>query len=116
MAVPDSATAFLSTLISRARTLHKRIVFPEGGDPRVIAAATRLAREGIVKPVLLGPEPAAQAQGVSFVDPSAAEHARKYAGLLYERRKTKGMTQMEAQQMARQPLYLAALMVAWAAW
>jgi phosphate acetyltransferase len=47
----------MSGLIERARKLKKTIVFPEGNDPRVIEAAARLAREGVVKPVLIGPKP-----------------------------------------------------------
>ncbi len=48
----------MSGLIERARKLKKTIVFPEGNDPRVLEAAARLAREGVVKPVLLGTSPA----------------------------------------------------------
>src|SRR5712692_945235 len=110
MPAPDSAVAFLSGLIARARPLHKRIVFPEGNDPRVLAAAERLGREGIVQPVLLGP--AAAIPGVTFIDPAACSQAQRYAALLYERRKAGGMTQAEAHQVARTPLYFAALMVA----
>ena len=42
--------------IERVRRLSekKRIVFPEGSDPRVIEAAERLVREDLVRPVLLG--------------------------------------------------------------
>ena len=112
MPAPDSATAFLSGLIDRARPLKKRIVFPEGGDPRVVAAAERLAREGIVQPILLGPGPAVRQNGLRFVDPAALDQTRKYGGLLYDRRRARGVTEIEAQEMARQPLYLAPLMVA----
>ena len=37
---------------------------------------------------------------------------RKYAALYYERRRSKGITQVEADEIARQPLYFASLMVA----
>src|SRR5579864_427304 len=112
MPLSEPAAAFLSSLISRACKLGKRIVFPEGADPRVLDAAGRLAREGIVKPILLGPKPVATVDGVTFIDPAGAEQVRKYATLLYERRRAKGMTQVEALQIARQPLYFASLMVA----
>jgi phosphate acetyltransferase len=112
MPVPESATAFLSALISRAQPLGKRIVFPEGGDPRVVEAARRLAAEGIARPILVGSNTAAAVRGVSVIDPAASEDARKYAALLFERRKAEGMTQVEAGRVARQPLYFAALMVA----
>jgi phosphate acetyltransferase len=41
-------------LCTAARTVSARVVFPEGDDPRVLAAADRLGREGIVTPVVLG--------------------------------------------------------------
>jgi phosphate acetyltransferase len=110
MPVPESALAFISGLIARARPLQKRIVFPEGTDPRVQAAAERLAREGIVQPILIGPK--ASVPGVKFVDPATSGNVRKYAGLLHERRRSRGMTLIEAEQMAVKPLYFGALMVA----
>jgi phosphate acetyltransferase len=109
MPLPESAAAFMSGLIARARPLKKRIVFPEGGDPRVQEAAERLAREGIVQPVLIGPK--ASIPGVKFVDPATSGNAHRYAGLLYDRRRSRGMTQIEAEQIAVKPLYFAALMV-----
>ncbi len=101
----------MSGLIERARKLKKRIAFPEGSDPRVLEAAARLAREGVVKPVLVGPKPANAPEGVTFVDPAGSPAAAKYAALYYERRRAKGITQMEAAAMAKKPLYFASLMV-----
>jgi len=112
MPPPDSAAAFLEGLMARARPLRKRIVFPEGGDPRVTEAAARLAREGIVQPILIGQQPNPAIPGVTFVDPVACDRARDYATLLYERRKTTVLTLSDTQELARQPLYFAALMVA----
>jgi phosphate acetyltransferase len=110
MAIPESARLFLSGLIERARKLKKTIVFPEGNDPRVIEAAGRLAREGLIKPVLVG-KPVAQIEGVTFADPENSPLTAKYAALYHERRRSKGTTQVEAAQVARKPLYFAALMV-----
>ena len=99
MAVPESATLFLERQIERLRRIPepKRIVFPESSDPRTRAAAERLAREGLVEPILLEIEPTT---------------ATKYAGLYFERRQTKGVTWIEAEEIAHVPLYYAALMVA----
>lgn len=112
MPPPDSAVAFLAALIARARPLRKRIVFPEGHDPRVLEAAERLARESIVQPILIGNQPSPALPGVTFIDPEACDRARDYAALLYERRKDIGVTHPQAQELARTPLYFAALMVA----
>jgi phosphate acetyltransferase len=101
----------MAGLIARARKLKKTIVFPEGNDPRVLQAASRLVAEGVAKPVLLGAAPPSPLEGVTFVDPGRAPAAGKYAALYYERRRTKGVTQVEAGEIARQPLYFASLMV-----
>jgi phosphate acetyltransferase len=111
-AIPESASIFMSGLVERARKRKKTIVFPEGSDARVLEAAARLARDGVVKPVLVGTKPANAPEGVVFADPARWEAAAKYAALYYERRRAKGVTQVEAAETARKPLYFAALMVA----
>ena len=102
----------MSGLIEQARKLRRRIVFPEGSDERVLEAATRLAHDGLVQPILLGVAPSpAPPHGVTFLDPATSPLGRKYADLYYERRRARGITYMEAQIIARQPLYFASLMV-----
>jgi phosphate acetyltransferase len=110
-ATPESARLFMSGLIDRARKLKKTIAFPEGADPRVLEAAGRLAHDGVVKPVLVGPKPAGAPEGVTFVEPETSTSLGKYTALYYERRRAKGITQVEAAQIARKPLYFASLMV-----
>lgn len=108
MPLPDSAIAFLDTQARRVRQLRKkkRIVFPEGNDPRIIEAATRLSSEGLVEPILIGKAPANSPAGVRFVEPSD-----KYAVLYHERRRAKGVSPLEAAEVSRRPLYFACLMV-----
>jgi len=110
--IPESAARFMAGVIERARKLKKTIAFPEGDDPRILQAAARLAREGVAKPVLIGRAPANPPEGVRFIDPSASPLAAKYAALYHERRRAKGITQVEAAAIARKPLYFASLMVA----
>ncbi|MBZ5606935.1 MAG: phosphate acetyltransferase [Acidobacteriia bacterium] len=103
MPLPESAAAFLATQVSRLRQLKpkRRIVFPEGDDARVVAAAERLEREALLTPILLK-----SGRAVSEQD------ARRYARLYFERRRAKGITEVEAAGIAGKPLYTAALMVA----
>lgn len=102
----------MSAQVARLRGLTRRmrIVFPEGNDPRILAAAERLAREGLAEPILVGR--AAAGSGLRFVDPESAPEAARYAALYYERRRARGVSEREARQIARRPLYFAALMVA----
>ncbi len=113
MALPESAVAFLASQADRVRGLKtkKRIVFPEGADPRVVAAAERLAREGLLEPILVAAPPAKAAGGLQFADPANSPQAGRYAALYYERRRAKGVTLVEARQVAARPLYFSALMV-----
>ena len=107
--LPESAASFLATLKSRARELRRTIVFPEGSDPRVITAAARLQQEGMAQPALITSTPQA---GLRCIDPANSELLRKYAAIYYERRRAKGVTEVEAAAVARKPLYFGALMAA----
>jgi phosphate acetyltransferase len=109
--IPESAALFMRGLIERARKLKKTIAFPEGGDPRVLEAAARLARDGVVRPVLIGAKPANAPDGVDFIEPAKSPRLAAYAALYHERRRAKGTTQVEAAEIARKPLYFASLMV-----
>jgi phosphate acetyltransferase len=98
---PESAADFLAGHVERLRAQRpkKRIVFPEGGDPRVIAAADRLQREGLIEPILIGP------------DRAKWPDIKKYQQLYAERRHGR-VTEVEANRIASKPLFFAALMVA----
>ena len=103
MPVPESAAAFLAAQVERLRRVNpkRRIVFPEGEDSRVKAAAERLQRDDLITPILLKAK-----NGVG------EQESRKYARLYFERRRAKGITEMEAAEVVKRPLYTAALMVA----
>ena len=103
MPLPESAVAFMASQVERLRHVRpkRRIVFPEGGDPRVQAAAYRLRHEDLLTPILI--------EGEHSID---AQKARRYSQLFFERRRAKGITEIEAAEIARRPLYAAALMVA----
>jgi phosphate acetyltransferase len=63
-------------------------------------AARRLTQDRLIEPILLPP---------TLPNDSGNE---RYAAIFFERRRAKGVTQVEAAEIARQPLYRAALMVA----
>jgi phosphate acetyltransferase len=95
--MPDSATLFLARQVERLRQLpRRRIVFPEGADPRVQSAAERLQNECLIDAILLKND---------LCEPL-------YADNFYLRRRAKGISRREAEEIASRPLYHAALMVA----
>lgn len=113
MPIPESASAFIEAKVEqlrRSRT-RKRIVFPEGDDPRVLAAAERLLADGLAEPILVG-APSGGGSGMPAVDPETSGKTRSYAALYAQRRRAKGITEVEAFTVARDPLYFGTLMVA----
>jgi len=100
---------FFDKLKERARAARHRIVFAEGDDLRVITAAGRLKEEGLADPVLISKNPIA---GLETVDPASSPRLADYAAFYQKRRASKGVTEVEADAIARKPLYFAALMVA----
>lgn len=93
MALPESAVAFMRGQMERVRRMsgRKKIVFPEGSDPRVLEAAARLAREGLAQPILIGRPPAGAPAGFSYVCSKDSPRTEKYAALFYERRRATGV-------------------------
>ena len=84
----------------KARVGAKTIVLPEGDEPRTVAAAAILVREGLARPILLGnperiravaAEKTVGLAGVAIADPATDEKAKAYAQALYELRKAKGV-------------------------
>ena len=82
----------------RARARVRRIVLPEGDEPRTVAAAEILKREGLAEPVLLGR---------GFV----RERAEAYAAALYELRRAKGLTEAQAAALVADTMYYGMMMV-----
>lgn len=104
----------------KARRTPKRIVLPEGDEPRTIQAAARVRAEGIAKPVLLGEpdriraaarEVNAEIDGIELICPASDSRAETYAETLYELRRAKGMTPEEAARLSADPMYYGMLMV-----
>jgi phosphate acetyltransferase len=105
----------------RARADLQRIVLVEGEDQRIIQAAATIAAEGFARPTLLGSPDRITAlaaaagiaiAGVTLLDPATSPHVGRYAQIYFERRRAKGVSLEESQQIARKPLYFAALAVA----
>ena len=97
---------FLDNLMARAKERGKTIALAEGFDIRACKAAEMLTKDGICKVVLIGDENEARAKfpevnfdGVKFENPATSENLEKYANMLFELRKAKGMTLESARQI-----------------
>ena len=111
----------LEKIKAKARQNVKHIVLAEGTEPRTVQASARIVKEGVARVTLIGPaeeirKVAAQHQvdlaGVGIEDPAVSAKSAPYAQLLYDLRKSKGMTLEEAEKLVRSnTLYFATVMV-----
>ncbi|WP_130830870.1 phosphate acetyltransferase [[Erwinia] mediterraneensis] len=114
-----SPPAFRYQLTELARKAGKRIVLPEGDEPRTVKAAAICAERGIATCVLLGNpdeiQRVAAAQGVELgtgieiVDPEVVRE--NYVPRLVELRKNKGMTEVVAQEQLEDNVVLGTMML-----
>ncbi len=111
----------LEQLKQRAHDNLRRIVLPEGDEPRTLEAADRLLADQSAKLILIGDADKIHAMAAdkglkhigeaTIVNPETDPKMPVYADLLYELRKNKGMSHEEAEQKAKDPLYLGCLMI-----
>ena len=115
------ARGLMRGILNRAQQDPKRIVFPEGDDPRVLRAAQIMVDEGIAHPILLGRaqhiRDTAESNGVSLSgivieDPSTSPDRERYADYVFERRQRKGLSRAEADQRSYKPVYYGTAKVA----
>ncbi|WEV37586.1 phosphate acetyltransferase [Lactobacillus sp. ESL0677] len=108
-------------LKDKVQASHKnyRIVFPEGTDKRVIAAARRLAQEKIIEPILLGnPQKImaiAQAansdlQGVTVIDNATYTHSDEMAAA-FSAARGKKLPPQEVATVLQDPNYFGTMLV-----
>lgn len=112
----------LEKIVANAKAAKRRIVLPEGLEERTLRAADRILAEGVADLILIGNPDEIKAKakelglthiatGATLVCPKGNPDKEKYANILYELRKKKGMTLEEATALAENPLYLACLMI-----
>ena len=108
-------------LTSNARTHRRRMVLPEGTEPRTLNAANRIIADALADIILIG-DPAEihrmatemnlpEISRATIVNPADEAVIDRYAPLLLELRRSKGMTEEESRLTTANPLYLGCLMV-----
>ena len=108
---------------SRARQNPKTILFADANNFKVLKAVQAVMNEGIAKPILLGNvdeihqlamENTIELNGCPIVDLHSAgeeERRKRYAQLIFNKRKRKGMTYEEALDKIHDPNYFGVMMV-----
>ena len=104
-----------------AKANLQRIVLPEGDEPRTLFAANTILKEKVAELILIGNEEIIKGMAskngyeyiseATIVDPHNNPKKSTYANLLFDLRKSKGMTLEQAEKIVEDPLYLGCLMI-----
>ncbi|SDR70218.1 phosphate acetyltransferase [Pseudomonas oryzae] len=115
-----SPAAFRYQLVKRAQDADKRIVLPEGDEPRTVRAAAICQERGIARCVLLAKPEAVAAvareqginlpAGLEILDPEVI--AERYVAPMCELRKSKGLTPEQAREQLKDTVVIGTMMLA----
>ena len=111
----------LDKIKQNAISLKKRIVLPESFDERMLKAADEAYAEGLAEITLVGNREKVLADAdrlglknikkIQITDYASSENTQKYADLMVELRKHKGMTNEKALELLEDPLYFSVMMI-----
>ncbi|HEY6169089.1 MAG TPA: phosphate acyltransferase [Verrucomicrobiae bacterium] len=112
---------FIGSVIEKLQRHPKRVVFPEGTEPRVLQAARQFYSLRLGAPILLGDrtkikDAATQLnlslEGVRIINPEESEELDNFDRRYETLRRSKGIRTEEAREAMTKPTYFAAMMVA----
>ena len=112
---------FIGSVIEKLQRHPKRLVFPEGEEPRVLQAARQYHSLRLGAPVVLGDrglikriaaELAISLQGIRIINPNESDELDNFCERFSRLRKLKGLRPEEAREVMVQPNYFGAMMVA----
>ncbi len=112
---------FIGSVIDKLQRHPKRIVFPEGTEPRVLQAARQFHSLRLGAPILLGDrskiKEAAELlnvslEGVRIINPQQSEELDNFTKRFELLRRFKGIKEQEAREAMAKPNYFGAMMVA----
>jgi len=111
---------FIESIFQKLRKHPKRVVFPEGTEPRVLAAAAEFVHLGLGIGVLLGKRDAIEAAAeqakvslnkIHIIDPETAEDLPLFIKRLGNLTRYKGIADADAFKIVTNPNYFGALML-----
>ena len=112
---------FIGQVIEKLQRHPKRVVFPEGEEPRVLQAARQFFALRLGVPILLG-DPAKvketagklnfSLEGIRVINPATSEDLDNFGNRFFRLRREKGVKAPEAREAMLQPNYYGAMMLA----
>ena len=112
---------FIGSVIEKLQRHPKRLVFPEGTEPRVLQAARQFHSLRLGVPILIGDRSRIKevaellnvsVEGVRIINPSESEELENFARRFELLRRHKGVREKEAREVMLRPNYFGAMMVA----
>ncbi len=113
--------SLIDNIIARAKADKQRIVLPESLEERTLTAADKSLADELAEIILIGNRDEIMALAAklnlknigkaTIIDPATSEKTEQYAQLLFELRKSKGMTIEEARKKVLDPLYFGCLII-----
>ncbi|TZF86362.1 NADP-dependent malic enzyme (plasmid) [Pedobacter sp. BS3] len=113
--------ALMRSLITKAKSNPKRVIFAEADNYKILKAAQIVKDDGIAIPILLGNKDAIRAiirehalelDGVEIIDPrEETARSQKYADYLYKKRQRRGVSTFQAAKFMLDRNYFGASMV-----
>jgi phosphate acetyltransferase len=112
---------FIGNVIEKLQRHPKRVVFPEGEEPRILQAARQFFALRLGAPIVLG-DPAkiqevAEAMkipldGIRIINPATSEDLENFTKRFHSLRREKGLRNTEAREAMLQPNYFGTMMLA----
>ncbi len=107
--------------LNKAKTLPKKIVFPEGDEEKILRACQAIIDEGIARPILLGNKESIVQKikeldlhildDVKIIDPIQDSKMDKYVEAFYQMRQREGITRVKAEKILKTRNYFGSMMV-----
>ena len=111
----------IAKLAERLKRHPKRVVFPEGSDPRILQAARKFATRGLGIPILIGERSTIKSNAekldinlehIRIIDPSRSDDLEEFVKKFQGLRRFKNMKDQEAESYLENTSYFATMMLA----
>jgi phosphate acetyltransferase len=112
---------FIGNVIEKLQRHPKRVVFPEGAEPRILQAARQFHTLQLGAPIILGNRLQIQGvaddlhvplEGIRIIDPAESSDLELFSRRFYTLRREKGLRSTEAREAILQPNYYGSMMLA----
>jgi phosphate acetyltransferase len=112
---------FIGNIIDKLQRHPKRVVFPEGEEPRVLQAARQFQALKLGAPIVLGDQAKVKAvadglniplDGIRVINPIKSEESENFSQRFFSLRREKGLRVTEAREAMMQPNYFGTMLLA----